>query len=282
MIRVHISENQQTGEQTKMFRCVLCLRDFVDRSNIRQHVRIHTGEKPYTCVLCNQAFTQSSNLKRHVNLRHLGLKENKSKLGKAEQLLYTNKFQGDLSQMVSQAVSSVQSENLSTACSDNLNQSSIPYQNQSDIENMYPPSSQDLVQYKPDSEGDKYQLPPEDSVPSNPENSVKYEPNPDNLDKYQSTPDDSVHSNSETTVKCEPNLENSVNSQPNPESSVKYEPNSEDSVEYQQNPESSGKYQTNPGDLVEDHVNFEDPNSYANSTVSKAYLSNPEDTNTKE
>ncbi|GJQ87332.1 hypothetical protein Trydic_g17379 [Trypoxylus dichotomus] len=50
--------------------CSICKKCFT-RSKLKQHMRVHTKEKPYVCKICSQAFSMSGNLKRHM-MTHTG------------------------------------------------------------------------------------------------------------------------------------------------------------------------------------------------------------------
>lgn len=60
-----------TGE--KPFKCTECEMEFAQRSNWRLHKRVHTGEKPYMCGICGKTFARSSHLPGHMRI-HTGEK----------------------------------------------------------------------------------------------------------------------------------------------------------------------------------------------------------------
>ncbi|CAB1337679.1 unnamed protein product [Coregonus sp. 'balchen'] len=50
--------------------CVECAKGFRHPSELKKHMRTHTGEKPYCCPHCNFRCADQSNLKTHIKSKH--------------------------------------------------------------------------------------------------------------------------------------------------------------------------------------------------------------------
>ena len=69
-------ETEEQGKHVKLcsevpVQCPECNRYLAHKSSLKDHMLIHSGQKPFKCCLCVLTFRQNSQLKRHMERHHM-------------------------------------------------------------------------------------------------------------------------------------------------------------------------------------------------------------------
>ena len=75
-MKTHIA-TYHTEDKNKPFVCKVCGKGFGRKKEFKEHMNIHTGERPYKCEHCEKAYSSSGNLRMHRRTVHLGYKRRK-------------------------------------------------------------------------------------------------------------------------------------------------------------------------------------------------------------
>ena len=59
------AEKALKARPIRTYPCELCTRVFYVITDLKRHMRTHTGERPFPCLVCGRRFSQKQTMKRH-------------------------------------------------------------------------------------------------------------------------------------------------------------------------------------------------------------------------
>ncbi|CAH0549338.1 unnamed protein product [Brassicogethes aeneus] len=69
LFKVHNIGTESEVKVTK-FICHICPKSYTENNKLEKHIRTHTGERPFSCTQCNKTFIDKSYVRQHVKIAH--------------------------------------------------------------------------------------------------------------------------------------------------------------------------------------------------------------------
>jgi len=73
LFKRHMYSSHPKESQIKTYACKVCSKTFRIKFKLRNHMTVHTGEKPHSCPFCDKKFNFETSLRRHKRI-HTGEK----------------------------------------------------------------------------------------------------------------------------------------------------------------------------------------------------------------